>query len=118
MRGLPPWPSDFYRFRLTWSANQARGNNDFNIFAPGADNATPLQLRQFITDWATFAMGELLAVMPSNSSFVTCRLTTTGSQPATVVSQFPGNAGAFGGSAAINGALCMTWRTSDRAIGG
>lgn len=117
MRGLPPYPDDFFLLHLELAANAARMSIGFNYFAPGAGAATPSQLSDFISQWATSCMPELLAIMPSDASFITCRLRAVGSAPSEVVQQFPGNAGAFGSSAIAAGNLCLTWRTAEHYKG-
>lgn len=117
MRGLPPYPPDFYRLRLYWEANEQRLTNEFALFAPGASSAGPSNLSAFISEWYLNALPELLAIVPSNATVSACRLTTTGIQPCTVFQQLAPNAGAFGESSMANAALCLTWRTQDPGIG-
>jgi hypothetical protein len=111
MRGLPPLPSDFFTLQLQWLANEQYLGNVFHIFAPGASSASPLDLSNFIGDWFTNALPELLAITPANATVTACRLSTSGPSPVVAVEQLAPNAGAFGESSIGNGALCLTWRT-------
>lgn len=116
MARLAPWPTDVLRLTLYISALSGDCTVTQSIWNPGSSTATVGDLQSFISAWFAFSLGDLTGVMPSNSSVVACRLSTSGPAYLNYSEGLAPNAGAFGSCTSLNAALCLTWLTNDAKI--
>jgi hypothetical protein len=118
MRDLPPLPPDFVVITATWSVRTSFVTTSWHLFAPGADDATTVELNALLGQFFLFPVADLLSVLSSDTSCSLLRLATVGTAPF-VVEYVPAfNTGAIGEASSLNSAAVLTWRTSQRRIGG
>lgn len=117
MRGLPPLPPDFITITATWRADVGECVTVWDIFAPGADAATTLQLNDIATAFYLGPVADLLSVLPANVTLSLLRVSSYGTAPQTIAYAPAPNAGAFGDCTWFNVASCLTWRTAEPRLG-
>lgn len=110
MRNLPPLPTDVLTFEAEGYLDTSSWKIVHHLFCSGSIAYGPSEFSQVIYGWATFAMSNLLDVMPDSAGFTTCRLRRVGTSPFVVAQDIAFNQGAGSTAQSLNTALCFTWR--------
>lgn len=112
MRGLPPLPDEILTFEATIDVNGSDVSIVQHFQCPGSIAWGPTDFQDWITNWFNSPMLNLLNVMPSSSSFTTCRLIRVGTSPLRFITDVSTNAGVHGECQSLNSAVCLTWHTA------
>jgi hypothetical protein len=113
---LPEVPSGVGRIEVEWAVGTVPSSscsNAFWIFSSGLEAQSPADLQTLLGDWILTPLNDLLSLVPSDVSPSTCRLSTYGVTPLTIVVPGPIASGAGGSCSPLNAALVLSWR-SDR----
>jgi hypothetical protein len=118
MKGLPNLGDEILEFVIGIDVNGSELSILQHFHTPTLIVWGYNEMASFFSQWATFAMVNLLNVMPTEASFTTCRLRRYGSVPFTYLHDPATNVGAHGQCQSINSATCFTWQTEARGYSG
>lgn len=114
---LPPVPSGIGHIQLTWAIGAVASSscsNGFWIYSPALESYSPSDLQALQGLFLTDPLNDLLSLVPNDVSPSTCRLTTYGVTPITIINPAPPSSGAGGACSALNAALVLSWRSALR----
>jgi hypothetical protein len=116
VRGLPPPPNDVCLIEAEWTIGSSQAvTTGWHVLAGGSWFATSLQLETMLGDFFLAAVPQLLAVLGTDVTCGALRLSTYGVTPQVIQYAPAPNVGATGTTNPVNGALVLTWRTSERS---